>query len=50
MTRYKVAQAGCGSRGRIHVDAFRKNPDRFELAALCDLDADRPGLDSRALA
>ena len=41
MTRYKVAQAGCGSRGKIHIEAFLSNPDRFELTALCDLDADR---------
>lgn len=41
MARYRVAQVGCGRRGTVHLDAFAKNADRFELAAICDLDAAR---------
>jgi len=41
VARYTVAQVGCGSRGKVHIDAFLKNADRFELSALCDLDAER---------
>jgi predicted dehydrogenase len=41
MTRYRVAQVGLGHRGRIHAAGFARNPDRFELVALCDLDAQR---------
>ena len=41
MARYKVAQVGCGGRGKVHIDAFLKNADRFDLAAVCDLDAER---------
>ena len=37
-TRYRVAQVGAGYRGATHVDGFLRNPDRFELVALCDLD------------
>lgn len=39
MRRYRVAQVGAGHRGVTHVDGFCRNRDRFELAALCDLDA-----------
>jgi len=41
VTRYRVAQAGVGNRGIVHVDGFLKNPDRFEVVALCDLDAEK---------
>jgi len=41
MTRYRLAQVGLGQRGRIHADAFRRNDDRFELVALCELDPER---------
>ena len=41
MARYRVAQVGVGARGRIHADGFLKNPDRFDLVALCDLNEDR---------
>jgi len=37
MARHKVAQVGCGHRGRHHIEGFLRNRDRFELAALCDL-------------
>ena len=39
MTRYRVAQVGCGQRGKVHLDAWLANPDRFEFVALCELDA-----------
>ncbi len=41
MAKYRVAQVGLGSRGRIHADGFRQNPDRFELVALCELNEER---------
>ena len=41
MKRYRVAQVGVGNRGVIHLDGFRQNADRFEVVALCDLDAER---------
>jgi len=41
MPKYRVAQVGCGTRGRIHVDGFLKNPDRFELVAICDINEER---------
>jgi len=41
MAKYRVAQVGCGHRGKNHIDGFLKNPDRFELVALCDLNRER---------
>ena len=41
MKRYRVAQVGLGSRGRTHLDGWLHNADRFELAAVCDLDEER---------
>ena len=41
MSKYRVAVAGLGPRGRTHVEGFLANPDRFELVALCDLDHER---------
>jgi predicted dehydrogenase len=38
MTKHRVAQVGCGERGKIHLDGWLANPDRFEVVALCDLD------------
>jgi predicted dehydrogenase len=34
---------GCGARGESHARGLLANPDRFELVALCDLDAVRAG-------
>ena len=41
MGRYRVAQVGVGSRGLVHLNGFLALPDRFELVAVCDLDAER---------
>ena len=38
MKKYKVAQVGCGERGKVHIKGFLANSDRFEYAGLCDLD------------
>lgn len=39
--RYRVALLGLGPRGHAHIKAFRDNPDRFEITALCDLDSQK---------
>ena len=39
--KYQVAQVGLGTRGRIHVEGFLANPERFDLVAICDLDEER---------
>jgi predicted dehydrogenase len=39
--KYRVAQVGLGARGRIHVEGFLANAERFDLAAICDLDEER---------
>jgi len=36
--RHTVAQVGCGNRGKVHLDGWLANQDRFELVAVCDLD------------
>lgn len=41
MKRYRVAQVGVGSRGKIHANAFLKLSDRFDLVGLCDLDQNK---------
>jgi predicted dehydrogenase len=41
MTKYKAVIAGCGPRGVFHAEGFRKNPDRFEIVACCDLERTR---------
>jgi len=41
MGKYRVAQVGCGYRWRKHVEGFQRNPDRFELVAICDLNQER---------
>ncbi len=38
MKKYRVAQLGCGSRGKTHIKGFMENSDRFEIVGLCDLD------------
>ena len=39
MKRYRVVQVGCGGRGKVHLRGWLENPDRFDLAAVCDLDS-----------
>ena len=41
MKKYRVAQVGCGNRGKTHLDGWLQNADRCELAAVCDLDEAR---------
>lgn len=38
---YRVVLIGCGPRGRRHAEGFQANADRFELTAVCDVDAAR---------
>jgi predicted dehydrogenase len=38
MNRLRVAVVGCGI-GRLHAEAYRELNDRFEVLAVCDLDA-----------
>jgi len=38
--RLKVGVVG-GGIGRMHIEAFAELPDRFEVVALCDIDAER---------
>lgn len=52
MKKYRVAQLGCGMRGKTHIGGFVDNPDKFEIVALCDLNketmkhaAEKYGLD-----
>ena len=39
--KYSVALLGCGPRGSDHAKAFADNSDRFDLAGICDMDAER---------
>jgi predicted dehydrogenase len=39
-TTLRVAVVGLGV-GRSHLQAYAEIPDRFEVAAVCDLDADK---------
>ncbi len=41
MSIYRVAQAGCGARGQIHLDSWLNNPESFKVEALCDLDVEK---------
>jgi predicted dehydrogenase len=36
----RVGVVGCGV-GRVHIASFRKLPDSFKVAAVCDLDAEK---------
>ena len=39
--RYRAVLVGCGARGESHALGLLANPDRFELAAVCDLEQER---------
>ena len=41
MAKLRVAQAGCGNRGKKHLAGWLAHPERFELVGVCDLDAAR---------
>ena len=41
--RYRAVLVGCGARGQSHALGLLANPDRFDLVALCDRDAERLG-------
>jgi len=41
IARHRVVLVGCGPRGQQHARGVLANPDRFELAAVCDVDAAR---------
>jgi predicted dehydrogenase len=43
MHRYRAVLVGCGGRGQSHALGLLANPDRFDLVALCDRDAERLG-------
>jgi predicted dehydrogenase len=36
----RIAQIGCGNRGKIHIQAMR-DVDKVDLVALCDIDGDK---------
>ncbi|MBL7134748.1 MAG: Gfo/Idh/MocA family oxidoreductase [Phycisphaerae bacterium] len=38
MKKHTVAQVGCGGRGKVHLDGWLRNQERFEVIALCELD------------
>lgn len=42
-SKYKAVVLGAGWRGRGHIQAFLANQDRFDLAAVCDLNTARMG-------
>jgi predicted dehydrogenase len=39
--KYRVALLGLGVRGKTHLKGIVENPDRFEIAALCDIDTQK---------
>ena len=41
MKKIRVAQVDCGGRGIAHLEGWMANDDRFEVVALCELDAAR---------
>jgi len=45
--KYKVAQAGLGNRGRVHLDGITGNSDRLILSAVCDINKERLDDDSK---
>ena len=43
MGKIRVAQVGCGGRGKVHLEGWLAQAERFDLVALCELDAARMG-------
>lgn len=41
MPRYRTVLVGCGPRGHMHAQGVIANPERLELIAVCDLNAER---------
>ena len=41
MQQHTVAVMGLGVRGKIHLHGLLRNPDRFRIVGLCDLDAEK---------
>ena len=41
MQQHTVAVMGLGIRGKIHLHGLLRNPDRFRIVGLCDLDAEK---------
>jgi predicted dehydrogenase len=41
MPKHTIALVGCGSRGAMHARGILANPQRFDLVAVCDMDAER---------
>lgn len=46
MKKYKVGIIGCGNIFARHLEAIKLNQDKFELAAVCDIDSKRLNLAS----
>ncbi|MGH7390160.1 MAG: Gfo/Idh/MocA family protein [Candidatus Rokuibacteriota bacterium] len=49
MTRYRAVVVGCGPRGLCHGRGLVAHPERFTLAAVCDVDAARREACAQAL-
>src|SRR4051812_24005353 len=41
MKRYDLALVGCGGVSRMHLDGYRRHPDRLRVVAACDPDPER---------
>lgn len=41
MKKFRVAQVGCGNRGKIHLKGWLQNSDCFDLVAVCDIDTEK---------
>jgi predicted dehydrogenase len=39
--KYKIAQAGLGNRGRVHLDGIKANSERLILSAVCDINEEK---------
>ncbi|MBW3622592.1 MAG: Gfo/Idh/MocA family oxidoreductase, partial [Armatimonadetes bacterium] len=41
MKRYDLALVGCGGVSRMHLEGYRRHPDRLRVVAACDPDPER---------